>query len=147
MHDRTPGALEILFDPTLTSPAPPTPLKVGSARFWRCPNLIDRVVCGLDFGVFSAILDSGKWSGSPDDLIRVIAPYSLRQPFDLPIREAVDWVHASIYTTIKAMKFSHLAPVCGGSIELAVITSDRLFRWVRHKRFDSAILEGGDSNA
>lgn len=64
----------------------------------------------------------------------------------VPIREAIDWVYASIYTTIKTMKFSHMAPVCGGPVEIAVITTDRLFRWVRHKRFDTAISEGGDSD-
>ena len=62
---------------------------------------------------------------------------------DLPIREAIDWVHASIYTTIQAMKFSHLAPVCGGPVEIAVITTDRPFRWVRHKRLDAALRQGG----
>jgi hypothetical protein len=41
------------------------------------------------------------------------------------------------------MKFSHMAPVCGGPVEVAVITTDRRFRWVRHKRFDAAIEEGG----
>jgi hypothetical protein len=70
-------------------------------------------------------------------------PYCLGQPFDLPIREAIDWLHASIYTTIKTMKFSHMTSVCGGSVEIAVITTDRRFRWVRHKGFDSAIGEGG----
>ena len=28
-------------------------------------------------------------------------------------------------------------------MEIAVITTDRLFRWVRHKSFDLAIGEGG----
>jgi hypothetical protein len=64
----------------------------------------------------------------------------------LPIREAIDWVHASIYATIKMMKFSHLPPVCGGPVEIAVITTDKKFRWVRHKRFDAAIGEGGFFN-
>jgi len=46
-------------------------------------------------------------------------------------------------TINKAMKFSHMAPVCGGPVEIAVITTDRKFRWVRHKKFDAAIGEGG----
>ena len=37
------------------------------------------------------------------------------------------------------MKFSHYLPVCGGPIEIAVISTDRNFRWVRHKRFDDAL--------
>lgn len=52
-------------------------------------------------------------------------------------------IHASIYTTIKTMKFSHLAPVCGGPVEVAVISSDRPFRWVRHKKMEAAIVQGG----
>jgi hypothetical protein len=59
----------------------------------------------------------------------------------LPIRDAIDFVHSSIYSTIKALKFSQFPQVCGGPIEIAVITSDRPFRWVRHKRFDAAITE------
>ena len=60
----------------------------------------------------------------------------------LPIREAIDFVHACIYSTIKAMKFSNFSQICGGPIEIAVITSDRRFRWVLHKDWDAAVLEG-----
>lgn len=143
MNDRTPAAFQILYDPTLTSPGPIDPLAAGSTRFWGCPNLINRLIFGLDESLFSTILRSGKWTGSDQDLFDLIRPCCLGQPFDLPIREAIDWVHASIYTTIKTMKFSHMAPVCGGPVEIAVITTDRKFRWVRHKKFDVAIGEGG----
>ena len=54
----------------------------------------------------------------------------------------IDFVHACIASTIKAMKFSNLAQICGGPIEIAVITTDRRFRWVRHKEWDAAISEG-----
>jgi len=40
---------------------------------------------------------------------------------------------------MEAMKSAHLAPVCGGPIEIAVITTDRPFRWVRHKLLGEAI--------
>lgn len=146
MHDRTPFAYEILYDPTLTAPGPITPLQAGSTRFWGCPNLIERLIFGLDTGIFQAIMQSGKWTGTQDELIVLMEPHFLGQPHHLPIREAIDWVHASIYTTIKTMKFSHMAPVCGGPVELAVITTDRPFRWVKHKRFDAAIAEGGLSD-
>jgi len=143
MNDRTPAAFEVLYAPTLTSPRPIDPLAVGSTRFWGCPNLINRLMFGLDESLFSTILRSGKWTGTSQDLFDLIQPCCLGQPFDLPICEAIDWVHASIYTTIKTMKFSHMAPVCGGPVEIAVITTDRRFRWVRHKKFDAAIGEGG----
>ncbi len=70
----------------------------------------------------------------------MMARYALRTP-ELPIREAIDFVHASIYSTIRALKFSRYEQTCGGPIEIAVITSDRRFRWVRHKRMDEAIRE------
>ena len=58
------------------------------------------------------------------------------------MRDAIDYVHSAIYCTIKAVKFSTMAQVCGGPIEIAVITSDRLFRWVRHKPWHAAIVDG-----
>lgn len=143
MNDRTPSAFEVLFHPLMTSPGPANPLTIGSTRFWGCPNLINRLIYGVDENVLLAILRSGRWSGTEQELFDLLMPYCLGQPFDLPIREAIDWLHASIYTTIKTMKFSHMAPVCGGPVEIAVITTDRRFRWVRHKGFDSAIGEGG----
>jgi hypothetical protein len=143
LSDRRPQAFEIKYDPLLSAPPTPDSLALGSTRFWGCPNLINRLVYGIDQGVLLDILNCGKWGGSQQELVDLLMPYCLGQPFDLPIREAIDWVHASIYTTIKTMKFSHMAPVCGGPVEVAVITTDRRFRWVRHKRFDSAIGDGG----
>lgn len=113
-HDRTPAAYQVAYDPTMTGPVAPVPLGLGMSRFWGCPNLIDRLISGMDTGLAVAILHSGKWSGTTQELIDLSMPFCLGQPRDLPIREAIDWVHAAIYTTIKGMKFSHLAPVCGG---------------------------------
>lgn len=140
--DRTPMAFEIPYRPTQSGPHHPIPLNVGSARFWGCPNIIERLLYGFDVRTLDAIQTSGKWTGTPDELIELVLPHRLAQPADLPIREAIDWIHASIYATIQAMKFSHLAPVCGGPIEIAVITTDRPFRWVQHKQLDAAIRHG-----
>lgn len=141
--DRSPSAFEINYNLKDCLPLPPSRLEIGSTRFWGCPSLIERVLHGVDFGFLVDILGSGKWQGTQNELFSLLAKYSLGQPRDLPIREAIDWVHASIYTTIKTMKFSHMAPVCGGPIEVGVITTDRPFRWVRHKSLDAAICEGG----
>jgi hypothetical protein len=146
-HDRTPQAFETVYGPDRTAPDPVQPLILGSPRFWGVPNLIERLLYGIDSGVADAILSSGKWQGGMDELFAVVQPFFLGQPQHLPIREAIDWIHSSIHTTIKAMKFSHLPPVCGGAVEIAVITTDRSFRWVRHKRFDSAIAQGGFDGA
>lgn len=147
LNDRTPHAFEMLYDPMRTSPGPVRSLQIGTTNFWGCPNIIERLIFGVDDGVFNAILQSGRWNGSPNDLAALVMPHRLAQPLDLPIREAIDWVYTSIYTTNQAMKFSHLAPVCGGPVEVAVITADRPFRWVRHKRLDAAIGPNGNSDA
>ncbi len=59
---------------------------------------------------------------------------------DLPIREAIDYIHASLHVTIKARKFRYGPPPSGGPIEIAFVSTDRRFRWVCHKNHDSAIL-------
>lgn len=60
---------------------------------------------------------------------------------DLPIREAIDFVYSYLHITVKAMKFSFGAPITGGPIEVGFVSTDRRFRWVRHKSFLSAMLE------
>ena len=119
---------------------------IGMPEFWGQPNMLRRLANGIDMGTFADILvaklpnGSPMWLGSEDDLIQIVVRNKLGQPSrHLPLREAIDWVYSSIYTTIKAMKFANLPPVCGGPIEIAAITSDRPFRWVRHKQLDTAI--------
>ena len=110
--------------------------------FNGAPNMIGRLLTGVDEAVKADILTSGKWVGSAQDLDVLLAKHRLDHPI-VPIRDAVDFIHSCISSTIKAFKFSNLSQICGGPIELAVITSDRSFRWVRHKEWDSAITEGG----
>lgn len=136
--DRTPSAHVVTFD-FLSGVAQPSPLSVGQPGFWGAPNVINRMLYGIDGMLFDEILTSGKWTGTPDDLISLVRNRAFRLPGDLPLREAVDWVYSSVFSTIKAFKFSHLDPICGGPVEIAIISTDKPFRWVRHKNFDAAI--------
>ena len=79
------------------------------------------------------------WSGSRGELEAALAPLELPVPPNLPIREAVDFVHFVVQATVKSLKFGRLPPGVGGPVELAIITSDRPFRWVKHKTFDAAL--------
>jgi hypothetical protein len=137
---RMPEAYYIGFDPLLGKPTA-NPISSGSWGFWGAPNMIQRLIFGCDDALKGALLQSGKWSGSAAELETLLDQHKLATPY-LPIRDAVDFVHACIASTIKAMKFSNLAQICGGPIEIAVITTDRRFRWVRHKEWDAAITEG-----
>ena len=128
------------FDPLAGKPSP-IQLPMNNYRFWGAPNMIQRLIFGVDDTFRHLVLSSGIWSGTNSDLDSLIAQQILAHPV-LPIREAIDFIHACIYSTIKALKFSNLSQICGGPIELAVITTDRRFRWVRHKKWDAAIAEG-----
>src|SRR4051812_3275043 len=103
--------------------------------------MIHRLFCGTDDAMLSSILTSGMWAGNSQDLLALLPQHNLNHP-PLPIRDAIDFVYTCIYSTTKAIKFSWHLQVCGGPIEIAVITTDREFRWVRHKQWDTAINEG-----
>ena len=137
--NRSPGAFEVVFDPLRPKPTP-TPRAAGY-WFWGAPNMIQRLLFGCDDRFKDSVLASGKWTGTRADLDALSAQHQLAHPI-IPIRDAIDFVHAFIYSTIKAFKFSNYSQICGGPVELAVITTDRKFRWVRHKEWDAAITEG-----
>jgi hypothetical protein len=140
LPDRTPLAFEVSYDLTTTKPPDLKAVPHGQMKTWGCPSLMNRILYGTDAEVLKAILASGKWNGTKEELIAVVSKVSnLAQPKNLPIREAVDWVDATLETTVKVTKFTHLPPICGGPIDLAVITTDRPFRWVRRKRMSSAV--------
>lgn len=138
--NRTPAAFEILLDPLAAQPQI-NEIPQLNHRWWGAPNIITRMIFGFDNALIPMLLGSGKWQGTPDELVALLGQLRLSHPV-LPIRDAVDFVHGCIYSTIKAMKFSALSQICGGPIEIAVITTDRKFRWVRHKEWDAAIMEG-----
>ncbi len=138
--NRSPRATQISYSPLLdrtNSISELTPAPVW--RFWACTYITDRVITGLDGNVRQMLLNSGRWNGTPQDLDAVLQPLRLQPYGHLPLREAVDWIFSMIYATIKGCKFSILPPLCGGPIDIAVITSDRPFRWVRHKRIGAAL--------
>ncbi len=101
----------------------------------------------MDSRVFDRIIESGKWNGTTEELVDIGLSHRLIPPVDLPLREAIDFVYSCIYTTIKSLKFSQYRPVCGGPIDIAVITTDRRFRWVVHKGLGSAVSEARSDNA
>jgi hypothetical protein len=139
LPDRTPSAFELIFDPIGQKPVP-TAIAYASHKFWGVPNIFRRLINGCDDAMMDSIVKSGKWAGTRAELDAIASQFRLAHP-QVPIRDAIDFVHTGIMTTIKAMKFSNFSQVCGGPVEIAVITSDRKFRWVTHKEWDTAIKE------
>lgn len=141
LPNRRPAAYEMVFTVKASGMPVPQPLPSGEAVFRGAPMLIDRMLFGIDPRLFESISSSPNWTGGEEALAKVVQPFVLGQPPRLPIREAIDWIYSCIQSTIKGIKFSPIARQCGGPIEIAVVTSDRPFRWVRHKRLDAAIRE------
>jgi len=126
-----------------------TPLQRG-ANFSGQPKFFTRLFMGIDnelqqqlrtiLGQMINAADPKAGEGQFDSVINALLPHFVAQGFtDLPVRDAIDYLHSILHVTIKAMKFKFGTPVCGGLVEIAVITTDRKFRWVLHKGFDSAI--------
>ena len=140
LPNRTPGAYVMGFEPLDGKPTP-TPLTFHQAGFWGAPGMIQRLIFGVEPQLKADILASAHWTGSDADLETLFARHRI-QHLQLPIRDAIDYVHAYIFSTIKAFKFSQMSQICGGPIELAVVRTDRPFEWVRHKKWDAALNEG-----
>jgi hypothetical protein len=133
------SAFEVSYNAlTSTSPTPKI-IDVGALSMGGCPNVILRLVNGHDPRIVDRILNSGYWTGTKDQLLAAMTTDTYAPAAILNIRDAVDFVYSMIYSTIKALRFSQSAPLCGGPIEIASITTDRPFRWVMHKALDVAV--------
>lgn len=145
-----PQCFEIQFQPE--SEIVVSQLPIGEARFFGHPEFFARVFHGFDSKLPDNLLSELKKQklGIKDDDIeamfadafqKAIVPLRTFSFSDLPVREAIDFVHTYLHITIKSFKFRSGPPICGGPIEIGFISSDRNFRWVRHKAFDRAINE------
>lgn len=147
-HDPACFRIEIRRDGTKIDP-----LALGLCSFSGMPFFFTRVFRGYDPRLPDSLRNNLKRSLpiSKDDknfdeifnnaFKEASAPLIAVGFKDLPIREAIDYVYSYLHITVKAMKFQFGPPVCGGPIEIGFVTTDRPFRWVRHKTFESAILE------
>jgi len=126
-------------------------LGVGEASFSGSPEYFNRVFRGFDLGLPQLLYDelcgikAELPSGFADDLKQAfenVAQKLVMSGFrDLPIREAIDYVHTYLHITIKGAKFRFGPQLVGGPIEIGFVSTDRRFRWVCHKSHGSAVFE------
>jgi hypothetical protein len=135
-HLREPEAYWFEIDPSLRSP--PYIYSVDSELIKGQPEYFYRMYDGHDRNIRDKILNSAHWNGGPADLDNILSDEFIIPP-ELTMRDAIDFAHFIVYSTVKTIKFSTKDQVCGGPIEIAVITTDRRFRWVKHKSWDAAI--------
>jgi hypothetical protein len=127
-----------------------SPLKLGLCSFSGNSVVFSRVFRGFDpqltENLIAELGKAGLSAAGNEDKIRT-AMEKASEPLasiglqDLPIREAIDFIYSYLHITVKTEKFKFGPPTCGGPIEIGLISTDRMFRWVRHKPFDSAIIE------
>lgn len=129
-----------------------TPLGLGLCSFSGNASFFSRVFRGYDQQLPDSLRSKLK-SSLPSDIQKdfdkifkkafdeVSASLVTAGFQDLPIREAIDFIYSYLHITVKAEKFKYGPPSCGGPIEVGFISTDRPFRWVRHKPFSSAIIE------
>jgi len=129
------------------------PLQLGLCSFSGMPVFFTRVFRGFDPRLRDSLLKEIRRIFPQENIPtnfdglfqqafeNATAPLVAAGYKDLPIREAIDFVYSYLHITVKAMKFSFGAPVTGGPIEIGFVSTDRRFRWVRHKSFSSAMLE------
>jgi len=145
-----PECYHILFD--VNNQPKCNPMNIGEAIFFGCPEFSIRVFRGFDSKLpqrlFNELkkrkitVEEGKFEDVFNEAFhKAVAPLASIGFSDLPIREAIDFVHTYLHITIKAFKFRTGPPICGGPIEIAFISTDRKFRWVCHKSFERAIYE------
>lgn len=137
-------AYQILWGPHMDA-AQVNKLPSEAPLMWGVPHMMQRLIFGFDQQTLERILASGKWNGTAEELTRLLQSQQLIQPNHLPIREAIDWVHTIIHTTIRGTKFAKWPHWCGGPVEIAVITTDRPFRWVCHKPLEAAVIIAQES--
>lgn len=126
-------------------------LGIGQAYFDGAPEFFRRVFFGYDGHLPARLLIELKrilpdqpadFDARFDEALREAARELAAVGFrDIPIREAIDYVHTYIHITVKAFKFRFGPPICGGPIEVGFVSTDRPFRWVTHKPFGSATFE------
>lgn len=128
------------------------PLSLGLCSFSGNPIFFARVFKGYDMRLKDNLKNELKQALASDikdnfdDIFenafqKAATPLTTAGFKDLPLREAIDFLYSYLHITVKAEKFKFGPPSCGGPIEVGFISTDRSFRWVRHKPFSSAIIE------
>jgi len=137
------------------------PVQMESVHFDGMPHVVQRLLFGIDeqtekhFEKLFEGITLDVQSGSDVQKIPLVTiivdcikgGYPKCEPdVDMPLRDAIDYVHFLVYSTVKQFKFGHGAKLCGGDIELAVVTLDRGFRRIRRKPLDAFVPLSGYSD-
>jgi hypothetical protein len=120
--------------PTVRRPNLPGGRPQFGADWFGQPDALTRLVKGRDLSAIQELVNRGadpkivkQWL---DDNVG-----ELPLVFDgMPIQDAVDFANYAVQVTIGRFRFAVGPPLCGGDIDIAVITPDS-FEWAQRKRW------------
>ena len=116
--------------------------------FWSGFNsIIDRIILGFDPKLLDQLLSSGNFCASNDIDISFLGKYQLLIDFSsLTLQDALSLTSLLVQSTIQLCNltnglvgFPGQFPLCGGAIDIATITSEDGFRWIKKKQIESPI--------
>jgi len=118
-------------------------LQRSDIRVGGDPTTFYRLVSGFDNRILAELPKNGI---DPAAFQRTVQQFSI-EPYlaQMPLRDAIDFVHFMVYSSIKMHRYKGGPATVGGPIEIAAITADRGFRWVLHKPlYESIGIPRGD---
>ena len=150
-----PECVEVVFEPGKA--ASYRNFRLGEAAFRGAPEMFERAFVGMDMRLPDLIFQElQQLIPVPPATLAPALETAIQKALnkiphggalDVPLREAIDFINMYMHLTIKAFKFRFGPPVVGGPIEIGFVSTDRYFRWVRHKSFDSAIVQEDSSSS
>lgn len=101
------------------------------------PDTISRLILGYDERLKADFVAMG----GDETIFDAAASNCNIQPFleHMPLRDAIDFVHFLVYSTVKMHRYKGGPAMVGGAIEIAALTADRGFRWIMHKPLKESI--------
>jgi 20S proteasome alpha/beta subunit len=106
--------------------------------------IINRLILGYDQRLFEALLSSKMSTEQRETLGQSCRGMQLHINFQtMPLQDAIDLAVLLVHTTIELQRISDglvgvpfQFPICGGAIDVAVITQAEDFRWLQHKSLE-----------
>ncbi len=101
------------------------------ANWFGLTDAIVRLHWGRDDGALAILAE--KFKASPDEIREVLSGLQYPVIFNgMPLQDAIDYAVYLVNVTIGRFRFVVGAPLCGGEIDVAVITPNT-FSWVQRK--------------
>jgi hypothetical protein len=115
-------------------PTPPGGKPLFGVGWWGMPEALTRLIKGFGTTTLNSLVAAGferekvqKWAESNAAQLPLAIP-------GMPLRDAIDLAKYAVEVTIGQVRFTLGPPLCGGDVDVAVITSDD-FQWARRKRW------------